>query len=471
MAKHSLVRLKGSLLDTPHLVDEKTFNTILEYVDKRIEGGVDVLPKMMEDDDEDDVYTTSYNYNPDTRTGFLNISGPTTYRRTGWEALCGGTSYEALKEQMRYFVEQGARTVVMDVNSGGGEALGMIDSAQYIRKLADENDIYIVGFADGSACSAAYGLLCVADEVVSSIDSSVGSVGVLISLLDSSKAMEKGGYRRVFVTAGKSKVPFAEDGSIKQEFIDRLQTQVDELYERFTEHVAVNRGMTQEAVKNTEADVFSAKEALEIGFIDSIKTFEQFDDYLLELSSQRNREEEKVSGNFLNRFKLSKQEDKVEMAQIQELQALLETKEAELAASLDQVASMSASMAELQDQLQSLQAFAEEHKAAAEAAKAEAARIAEEQARAKVDQRKAALAEVVAGDKLEATYGALASLDDSAFELIVSQYAAAKDAMAESFKALGGEGVEQEHTAAEHGSVDAIRQAGVQKARERYAAK
>ena len=470
MIKHSLARIKVSLLDTAHLVDEKTFNTILEYVDKRIEGGVEVVPKAMEDDDESENYVPAYNYNPDTRTGFLNISGPTTYRKTGWEALCGGTSYESLKEQMRYFVEQGARTVVMDVNSGGGEALGMIDSAQYIRKLADENDIYIVGYADGSACSAAYGLLCVADEVVASVDSSVGNVGVLISLLDSSKAMEKEGYRRVFVTAGKSKVPFAEDGSIKSEFIDRLQTQVDELYERFTEHVAMSRNMTQGSVKNTEADVFSAKEAMDIGFIDSIKTFEQFDDYLLELSSQRNREEEKVSGNnFLNRFKLSKQEDTKEMSQLTELQALLETKEAELSASLDQVATMSASMAELQDKLQSLQAFAEEHKLAAEAAKAEATRIAEEQAQAKLDQRKAALSEVVAEDQLEATFGALASLDDTSFELIVSQYASTKAARAESFKALGNEGVEQEHTAAEQGSVDAIRQAGVQKARERYA--
>lgn len=466
---HSLIRVKGSLVNTPHLIESNSFNSIMEYVNKRIEGSVEITPKTFLDE-EDEEQVVVRNYNPETKTGFLSINGPTTYRRTGWEALCGGTSYEALKEQMESFVELGAKTVVMDVSSGGGEAHGMLDSANYIRQLANDNGIYIVGFADGSACSAAYGLISIADEVVATIDSSIGSVGVLISLTNPSKALEKEGYERTFVTAGKSKVPFADDGSFRPEFIQRLQTQVDELYDRFTDHVANHRGLSQQDVKNTEADVFSAKEALDIGLIDSIKTFEQFDDYLVELSSKRNQEGATVSkDNFLNRFKLGKKEDSTEMAQLQELQALLHDKEAALSASLEQVQTLTASLTEMQANLESLQAFAEEHKAAALLAQAETERLEAEAAQAKVDNRKAALAAVVSADQLEATFGALASLEDTAFNLIVSQYAAAKEARAESFKAIGSDGVEQDSPVVEQDSVETIRQAGVAKARERYA--
>ena len=176
-----------------------------------------------------------------------------------------------------------------------------------------------------------------------------------------------------------------------------------------------------------------------------------------------------MSNPLKDMFKLNKKEDKAEMSQLTELQALLETKEAELSASLDQIATMSAHMADMKDQLESLQSFAQAQKDAAEAAQAEAARIAEEQAQAKIAQRRASLSAVLAEDKVEATFEALASLEDSAFELVVAQYAAAKEALAESFKALGGEGVELEDTTtSEQGSVNAIRQAGVESARKRF---
>lgn len=471
---HSLIRLKGSFTNTPHLIEENSFNSIMEYVNKRIEGNVDVIPKLFEEEGED-AYIQPTNYNPETKTGFLTISGPTTYRRTGWEALCGGTSYEALKEDMQYFVDQGAQTVVMDIDSGGGEALNMIDSAQYIRQLADENNIHIVGYIDGHACSAAYGLACVADELISSQDSVSGSVGVLIQLFNQSKALEKEGIERTFVTAGNKKIPYAEDGSFTSDFIDRLQTQVDELYDRFTLHVAEQRGMSQEAVKNTEADVFSAKEALELGLIDQIMSFEQFDDYLVSLS-QRNLEGGNVSKGLISRFMKNK-EEKTEMASLDalkveldaELLAQLETKEAELSASLEQITSLTTTVSELQGSLASLQAFADERKAAAEAAQAEAQRIAEEQALAKLEARKAALSAVVAEDKFESLFAVLNTLDDAAFDLMVAHEATTKEARAESFKAVGNEGVESEDTSAsERSGVDAIRQAGVENARAKF---
>lgn len=460
---HSLMRIKGSLTNTPHLIEQNSFNSIMEYVNSRIRGDVEIASGNVGESS-----SKHFQYNEDTKTGILSIEGSLTYKPTGWEPLCGGTSYVSLKEQMDYFAEQGAKTVAMVVDSGGGHAFSMIDTANYIRKVASESGIKLTALVDGMSASAAYGLTVVADEIVATPSSMVGSVGVLIQLMSDSKALEKEGYERTFVTSSAGKIPYDDKGSFRQEFLDDLQSQVDSLYDDFSQHVADYRGLTQEAVKATDARMFMTKDALSLGLIDKVMSIDDWYNYLADYA-QSNLEESDMSNPLKDMFKLNKKEDKAEMSQLTELQALLETKEAELSASLDQIATMSAHMADMKDQLESLQSFAQAQKDAAEAAQAEAARIAEEQAQAKIAQRKASLSAVLAEDKVEATFEALASLEDSAFELVVAQYAAAKEALAESFKALGGEGVELEDTTtSEQGSVNAIRQAGVESARKRF---
>lgn len=464
---HSLIRVKGALVNTPHLIESNSFNSIMEYVNKRIEGSAEITPKMFDDEDYSYKKEDFYLYNEDTKTGILQVEGPISYKTTGWEALCGGTSCQMLKEQMEYFVERGAKTVAMMTDSGGGEARGLFDTATYLRQLADDNGIKIIAFSEGIAASAAYALPAIADEFIATWDSRIGSIGVLISLMDDSKALEKEGYERVFVVSNEGKIPYDKGGSFRKEFLDDLQRDVDAIYETFTDHVSTYRPMSKQQVIDTDARVFMAEEALSLGLIDRIMKVEEFYDYLA-LVAQSNLEESDMSNPLKDMFKAKTKEEPA-VAQLQELQAMLHDKEAALSASLEQVQTLTASLTEMQANLESLQAFAEEHKAAAEAAQAEADRLEAEAAQTKVDQRKAAIAAAYGEDQVEATFAALSNLDDASFKLIVDQQLASKQARAESFKALGGEGVEQDSPVVEQDSVETIRQAGVAKARERYA--
>src|SRR5690606_7233009 len=106
-------------------------------------------------------------------------------------------------------------------------------------------------------------------------------------LMNDSKALEKDGYERSFIYAGAEKQPFAEDGSFRQKWLDGLQQDVDELYERFTNHVADSRQLSQHDVKATEAGMFSAEEAIRLGLVDKILTQESFYGYLAD-EAQRN---------------------------------------------------------------------------------------------------------------------------------------------------------------------------------------
>lgn len=434
---HSLPLIKKSLTNTPLLIEEGSFNAISDYLNSRDTNFEELTPVEREALSGDD----HYGYVPESKTGVMHVSGPLTYRTTGWEAFCGGTSYEMLKEQMDYFADVGAKTVAMMVDSGGGQAHGMIDSAKYIRKIADDNGIRIIAYVDGMSASAAYGLSSVAHEIVSSRDSLVGSIGVLIQLMNNSKQLEKNGIERTFITAGADKVPFDKDGSFTESFLEGLQEQVDVLYDEFTSHVAEHRALSIEAVKGTEANVFMSDKALELGLIDKVMTVEDFYEYL---ATEAQKVIEDKSMGVKNALKMFNKGDAAEMAKLEEMQALLDAETAARAASdqsmvalASQLNEANASITELTTKLgkaeADLQKYAEQ-KAAEEKAAADA----------KLESRKAALAEVMPTDQVDTKLAAYSMLDDATFAFMVSELASAKEAKAESMEPVGGSGAEDQ---------------------------
>jgi ClpP class serine protease len=423
---HTLLRVKSKLVNTPHLIDGASFESILDYVNKRCEEAVDVKPSLFVDSEK--ATTKRYLFNPDTSTAVMYIDGPLTNKSTGWEAFCGGTSYEALKQDFEEVAELGAKTVAFMASSGGGEAGGMMDSARYMRSLADANGIKIISYVEDLSASACYGLVCMSDEIVSASDAEIGSIGVLIRLMNDSKALEEAGYERTFITAGASKVPFSEDGSFRKEFLEDLQYKVDKLYENFTAHVAAYRPMTVEQVKATEAKTFLAEDALKLGLIDKVMTAEQFYDYLADVSQQRSG----VSKT--NRIFKMEDEEAQELMKLEEMQLALDSVQTELATANSAVAAIQLEKAQLAE------ALAAKEEALA-ALTSQVAAMEEAQVKAKLDSRKASLSAVLAEDKVETTLASLSALDDAAFATVLEGFAGAKAAVEQSalMQELGSE--------------------------------
>ncbi len=417
---HEIYRLKSKLVNTPHLIDSSAFEAIMDYVNKRCEGGVDI-DKRAEVEDE---APTRYLYNEDTATGVLYVEGPLTYKPVtvmGFD--CGGTSYEGLKADFEAMVEQGVKTVAFMVDSPGGEAYAMMDTANYIRNLADANGVDIIAYVDGLSASAGYGLTAIADQIISSKDSELGSIGVLIRLMNDSKKLEKEGIERTFITAGKEKIPFTEDGGFRKEFLEDLQHKVDVLYEEFTGHVAKYRNMSVEAVRDTQAKTFLAQEAVELGLADKVMTLEEFYEYLAE-TAQTNK------GSVMKDriFKFNKKEEISEMTQLADLQAQLQAREVELTAlseKLEAFASMEGLVAQLQE------ALADKETQLSQAAE-QIAQMETQAKAAKEAARKEKLSAVMAAEQVEGVAASLASLDDEAFATVLSGFAAQKQAIAQS---------------------------------------
>lgn len=278
MPKHSLLRLASKIYNTPHLITAESFNVVLDYLDSRNSGVKLMMPTEIEpdapDNDEDEVTNGLV---------CISIDGSLTYKPV--MTLCGevGTSYTSLVDQVGDAIESGATTIVFDVSSGGGEASHVFQAATDIRALCDENNVKLVAYADTYMCSAAYALGVVADMIVVNPSATVGSIGCVVALLDTSKAMEQAGLKRIFITSGDAKVPYNEAGEFKQDFLDEIQKEVDALNIEFSEFVSTYTGVDAKTIRSFEAKTFNAQEAVDAGLANAVMTNKEFANFVAEI--------------------------------------------------------------------------------------------------------------------------------------------------------------------------------------------
>lgn len=268
---HSLYRFLSTIYNKPHLITQGEFDSILTYLETRSVHG------RMEDgfDDESSVEDKEQFFIQGT-TGFMRVSGTLTYKPV--YTLCGkvGMSYQELLSGVETMIDRGVKTIVFEIDSPGGQAAHVFETTNEIRSLADEKGVKLIGYSDLQMTSAAYAFGCACDVLIANANATVGSIGCVIALSDYSEAMKQAGVRRIYIASGKNKVPFDADGKFKQEFLDSLQADVNELNQQFAEHVSNYTGLSVDSIMALEAESFNANKALELGLINAVMTNKQF---------------------------------------------------------------------------------------------------------------------------------------------------------------------------------------------------
>ncbi|AUR86329.1 ClpP/crotonase-like domain protein [Vibrio phage 1.084.O._10N.261.49.F5] len=348
-----LKTLSRRFLEEPQLIIQSEFQKIAEILDMQHgrKGLETLFPKTSLQDKikekMEDPFYTGYKFDSETSSeespknyGVIKVEGALSYKPITEACAPETCNYQELVKETSKLVSEGKDTIYFIHDSGGGEAYNMMETASEIRKLADDNSVKLIGYVDGMSASASYGLLSICHEIIANPDARVGSVGVVVSLMNNSGALEKAGYKRSFITAGANKVPFDEEGEFTDNFKTSIQEDVDTLYEQFTTHVSKYReSMSVKDVKDTEANVFRAEEALKLGLIDKVMTVSAFKKEYLE-----NYEPQEVSSKTAN--KVEKMTDVVdtekfaameaELAALREFQAnaVLQTKKDSISAKL-----------------------------------------------------------------------------------------------------------------------------------------
>lgn len=171
-------------------------------------------------------------------------------------------------------VEPSVDSIVLEVDSGGGEVFGTPEAFTAIREAAKQKPV--VAAVNSVAGSAAYYIAAAANEIIVTPSGVTGSIGVYLLHIDASKALEEMGEKWTFVSAGKYKVegnpaePLTDDGR------QALQSEVDRYYDMFVKDVAKGRGVSVEAVRSGfgEGRMVGAKKAVDEKMADSVGTLD-----------------------------------------------------------------------------------------------------------------------------------------------------------------------------------------------------
>ena len=458
--KRGSLTLARQVFNTPQLVLADDLQAIAQFLVNRANGVEmdseyvnvkDDTPKfeLSANPTEEDIikYERAINgISEDGTTGYLDVTGTLVAKHDDFNACMGFTSYEKLYSQFEKQVDMGIEKVVLNVDSGGGEARTAFEMADQFKDLAVENNIPIYAYVDGLSASAAFLWSSIADEIVARPDSEIGSVGVVVQLVNNSKMLENKGITRKFITYGENKVPFDDSGEFTTRFIQSIQDKVNKTGIQFNKFIARNRNMQVEDVIATQAEVYDAEDALGVGFIDKIMTKSEFyDNYLPKLSNRKSMYFLQSEENMTKRVELNADELQVEMATLQAEVSDLQTK---LASANEEKEQLNVTLVDMQANYEATKEQLEVMKEQLAEVQQAKAQLESEKVQAELDarvaQRTAKLESALGADneqvaKLLAT---TENLSDEQFDVIAQSLTVTQQAQQEQFAELGGEGQE-----------------------------
>jgi signal peptide peptidase SppA len=203
----------------------------------------------------------------------IPVIGPLYHYASEFDDVCGCSSYEQIARDFSAALEsQAVGAILFEVDSPGGEVAGCGELAQMIYAARERKPTR--AFVSNLGCSGGYWLASAAEEVVIAKAAIVGSIGVVMSFVDTSERDAKAGVRRFEILSSQSpnkRVDPNEDAGRAQ-----IQQLLDDLASVFIEDVAAFRGVPVETVLSDfgQGGVMVGARAVSAGLADRIGSFE-----------------------------------------------------------------------------------------------------------------------------------------------------------------------------------------------------
>ncbi|MEN3015623.1 MAG: signal peptide peptidase SppA [bacterium] len=180
--------------------------------------------------------------------------------------------------------------IILVVDSPGGMAAPSLEICEKIRRI--KKDKPVVVYIESLGASGAYYFASAANYIISNPKSLVGSIGVIISVPQVHKAMDKIGIQIINIKSGYYKDAFSPFKPLQKDQQQYLQNLVMEYYYQFVSDISKNRNLkTQQQIKElyeiSDGRVFSARTALKYGLIDQIGFFDDAKDKMKEILGKK----------------------------------------------------------------------------------------------------------------------------------------------------------------------------------------
>ena len=226
----------------------------------------------------------------------IPVMGTLVRRSSLMSAESGLTSYHHIETMVEdAFADPAVNAVLLEIDSCGGEAGGVFDLAEKLRRLARSSRKPLWAVADEAALSAAYAIATAADQIWLTRTAEVGSIGVVAVHTDQSAADKEMGFSYSFIHAGRHKIDANPHEPLSDSVRDSIQQDVDALHQQFAALVAGHRNLSPDVVLGTEAAVYRGQAAITAGLADRVGTLAEALDALRAHESPKSQKEKTMT--------------------------------------------------------------------------------------------------------------------------------------------------------------------------------
>jgi ClpP class serine protease len=261
MSDRPAVRVRAMILSTPWNMTPEMVQTMLAIADRENltpEAVAEQLGRPLDNTRETTI-----------RDGvaIIPVHGPIARHLDLFTEISGGVSIETLALDLRTALDSpGAHSVLLDIDSPGGEAAGNNEFAAMVRAASAQKPV--VAYIGGLGASAAYFIACAAGEVVVDAGALVGNIGTVMAVPDPDKRQSRSIDFVSSQSPHKRPDPRTEGGK------SRLQALVDSVADVFIGAVAEYRGLDREAVEAIGGAILVGQQAVDAGLADRLGSFE-----------------------------------------------------------------------------------------------------------------------------------------------------------------------------------------------------
>ena len=203
--------------------------------------------------------------------GHIHVKGILAQGLSPVQKLIGNTDIRDVQAEIAALVAQGAKGLLLCIDSPGGGIQGTQELADTIADTALCIPVYV--FSDSQVASAAYWIAAGASKIICTKTAEVGSIGVFQAWIDRSVQWEQEGIAStpVINTGGNLKGMYLFP-ALSDAHRAELQRQVDGIFNLFSTFVTEMRALYGATVPSTamQGQSFIGLEALPNGLVDMI---------------------------------------------------------------------------------------------------------------------------------------------------------------------------------------------------------
>lgn len=179
---------------------------------------------------------------------------------------------DEIVEKLRVvYKDDSIKGLLLIIDSGGGAVDKSVEISDIVRKIREIKPV--VTYASGTLASGSYYSAIWSNEIIANRGSLVGSIGVIFSGINYQELAEKIGIAPQILKVGK----FKESGTASRNWLPYEKNELDKVikdtYDMFISDVAEARNLDKNRSSEfADAHIFTARQSMKVGLIDSVGT-------------------------------------------------------------------------------------------------------------------------------------------------------------------------------------------------------